>query len=96
MAKVEYLPKSATPPTSQGTVVIKVISQGGGGIRTVGRFNQMRVSCRKDQVEGLIQKFSDTSSIETIYVLGYDEARDIITPLLSKIAQAKNRPQRSE
>lgn len=80
MAEVIHLPKGAKPPYERETVVIKVVSRGGGSFSHYGRYRQTRITCHKHEVNGVVGKFSESPLLKTIYVIGYHESDDRISP----------------
>lgn len=76
MAQVIHLSKGRRAPTEPGTVVINVQSRGGGSISDVKPNGQTVLKVVRVDADGMIKSVSAIEGVRTVYVIGYDQAKD--------------------
>lgn len=76
MAQVIYLPKGDRAPKEPHTAAIYVKSRGNGSISVGKPGDQIVINIIKMDADALIKSYSSMEGITSIYVIGYDEAKD--------------------
>jgi hypothetical protein len=76
MAVVIHLPKGKRAPKEPNTVAIYVKSRGNGSISGGNPGGQVVLRIIKMEADGLIKSYSSMEGVKTVYVIGYDEAKD--------------------